>query len=183
MIFTIAISLLFLITIFMIFFEEIFSQIKIVGNNFSSIILGLIIVILFLFAIFFIILRIIELGILLLKKTPAIIITDKYIIDNSRYYGFGKIPWNKIKYLNLVTTSSGKKYIELHLDNEFYSSIKLNTLKRILLWFDHYGNKSIVYLRNTFTDCNMEEISATYNVYKKKRNFVKGMYSDCCSTH
>lgn len=164
---TLIIVVLFLSVGFPIVFEETTSQKEIIINNNYLLILGLIISFILSFSIFFILLKIIELCILLFKKNPAIIITDKYIIDNSRYYSFGKIPWSEIKHLNLVTPSSGRKYIELHLDTEFYTLVKLNKFKKILLWFDHYGNKSIVYLRGTFVNCNMDEIASVYNNYKK----------------
>lgn len=165
-VFAVSIALLFILGVFVYFFEYIFPKEVIVNSDPTFIIL----VIILFFSGCFIMLKIIELFILLLKKTPAIIVTDKYIIDNSRYYSYGKIPWNKIENLNLITTPSGKKYIELHLEREFYTSIKLNMLKKIMLWFDHYGNKSTIYLRKTFVNCNMEEIYIVYNDYKENVN-------------
>lgn len=103
------------------------------------------------------ILQIITFTILLFRKTPAIIITEEYLIDNSKYYSFGKIPWNKITSINVIKHSNNRETIELVLSSDFSNQIKLDILKKILLWLDNYGDKSKIVLRNTFIDSEMEE--------------------------
>jgi len=125
-----------------------------------------------LFGIFFLslmVLQIITFTILLFRKTFAVVITDEYLIDNTKYYSFGKIAWDKITSVNVIKHNNGKESIELFLSTEFSEELKLDILKKVLLWFDNYGDKSKIVLRSTFLNINMEELKKNIiSTFKKK---------------
>lgn len=129
-----------------------------------------------LFGMFFlgmIVLQIITFIILLFRMTSAVIITDEYLIDNTKYHSFGKIPWDKITSVSVIKHNNGKESIELFLSIEFSEELKLDILKKILLWFDNYGDKSKIVLRSTFLNINMEELKKNIiSTFKKNNDLV-----------
>lgn len=97
----------------------------------------------------------------------ALLITEEFIIDNSRYESLGKIEWQNISKIKIIK----KKSIEIFVNESVFQNRKLNVIKNFLLFMENWNYKKSIIISNAFLDCNIEElyekIIVTYESYKK----------------
>ena len=100
----------------------------------------------------------------ILFRKKAIIITNEYLIDNSKYESFGKIKWKDISKIKRVK----KRNIQIFLNP---TKIKTNPLKTFTRFITNWEYKNSILITDTYLDCSIEElymtISKGYNANKK----------------
>ena len=94
----------------------------------------------------------------------AIQITDKFLIDNSRYESFGKIEWKKISKIQRIEKYS----IELFLNKSVFEDRKINLLKKFLLFMGNWNYKKSIIISSVALDCSVEELYEEINLAHKK---------------
>ncbi len=102
----------------------------------------------------------------ILPRKYAIIISDDFLIDNSRYESLGKIKWTDISKIEIVK----KTNIEISLKVDLYSIEKRNLLKRFLTFMNNWNNKKRILISSALTDSSIdalfEEITNAYRTNK-----------------
>ena len=101
-------------------------------------------------------------------RKHAILITEDFLIDNSKYESLGKIKWRDISKIQRFK----KNNIELFLNTNAFKSEKSNLLKRILRFMHNWNYKKSILISNSLLDCSIEElfeiISVAHEKYKLK---------------
>ena len=99
-------------------------------------------------------------------RTKAIVITDEYLIDYSKYESIGKIKWRDITKIQRLK----KKSIEVFLKRDLYKTKKRNLLKRFLTFMNNWNHKKSIIISSALTDGSIEdlfkEITSAYRTYK-----------------
>ena len=90
----------------------------------------------------------------LLTRKYAILITDEFLVDNSRYESLGKIRWADISNIQRLQ----KRSIELNLNQGMLKTSNRNLLKRFLNFMHNWKyNKSIV-ISSALLECGINEL-------------------------
>ncbi|WP_298892417.1 STM3941 family protein [uncultured Psychroserpens sp.] len=102
--------------------------------------------------------------ILLLNKKEAFIISDNYLIDNSRYESIGKIYFNEIHDVKRV-----KKYsLKIVLKESIFKIKKLNILQKILLMVNNWNSKNSIIVSSALMNCEIDVLEASISSYMDK---------------
>lgn len=90
----------------------------------------------------------------LFSRKEAIVFTDKYLIDHSRYESLGEIEWKEITKIERL-----KKYsIEVTLRKNYLSHRKIKLIKKFLLYMHNWNyNKSII-ISSALLDCGTNDL-------------------------
>lgn len=103
----------------------------------------------------------------ILPRKYAIIITDDYLIDNSKYESLGKIRWTDISKIQRLK----KRSIEMFLRMDGYKTEKKSFLKRFLSMLHNWNYKKSILISSALMECSVEElfdlIVRTYRLNKK----------------
>ena len=102
----------------------------------------------------------------ILPRKYAIIISDDFLIDNSKYESLGKIKWTDISGIKRFK----KRNIEISLKVDLYSSEKRSLLKKFLTFMHNWNNNNRILISSAITDSNIEalyeEIKNAYRTSK-----------------
>jgi hypothetical protein len=99
--------------------------------------------------------------ILLFNKKEAFIISDNYLIDNSRYESIGKIHFSEIHKVKRV-----KKYsLEIVLKESVFKNKRLNILRKILLMANNRNFKNSIIISSALMNCERKVLEATILSY------------------
>ena len=90
----------------------------------------------------------------LLTRKYAIIISDDYLIDNSRYESFGIIYWEEISKLR----RKGETNVVLVLREPSIKRKGLSFLKKYLLFMHNWNYKDGFLISSALLDCSIEEL-------------------------
>lgn len=96
----------------------------------------------------------------LINREYALIISDDYLIDNSRYESFGKIYWEEISKVR----RKGKTNLELVLKEPSVKRKGLSYLKKYLLFMHNWNYKSGFLISSALLDCNINELNSMVNL-------------------
>ena len=106
----------------------------------------------------------------LFSRKYAIIITDEFLIDNSKYESFGKVDWNTI----LRIEKFKKKSIQIFVDENVIKNQKMNILENFLVLMHNWNYKRSIIISNALLDCSIEqlyeEIILAHEKHKKTIN-------------
>ena len=112
---------------------------------------------------------ILSLFILLFRKNEALIISNKYLIDNSKFESVGKIYFSDIQEVKKF----GKYNIEIILKDSIFKIYKLNIFQKIAYlsnnWY--FKRKSILITGQLMLDCNRDELKKNILKAMKRKNF------------
>ena len=102
----------------------------------------------------------------IISRKYAIVITDDFIIDNSKYESLGKIKWKDISEIQRFK----KKNIELILNKTIFKTKRRNLLKRFLTFMHNWNYKKSILISSALMDCSIEELFETISlVYEQNR--------------
>ncbi|MQP24137.1 hypothetical protein GFJ94_03555 [Flavobacterium sp. LMO8] len=90
----------------------------------------------------------------LFSRKYAIIITDEFLIDNSKYESFGKVEWNTI----LRIEKFKRKSIQIFVDENFIKNRKMNILENFLVLMHNWNYKRSIIISNALLDCSIEQL-------------------------
>ena len=90
----------------------------------------------------------------ILPREYAIIITDDFLIDNSKYDSIGKINWKGISKIQRLK----KRNIELFLDKNILRNKKRNWLKKFIAFMTNWNYKKSILISSALLDCSFEEL-------------------------
>lgn len=102
-------------------------------------------------------------------KDIAIIISEDYLEDYSKYESLGKIHWDEVIKIKKIKKTS----LEITLKKSVFERVNISLLKRFLLfmWNWNYG-KSII-ISSALLDCSIDEleklISTAFKNYKDNK--------------
>lgn len=100
----------------------------------------------------------------LLPRKYAIIITEKCLIDNSKYESLGKIEWKDISKIQRFK----KNNIEFFLNKDILKNE--NLLKRFLTFMHNWNYKKSILISSALIDCSTEDLFVTISeAYEKNR--------------
>ncbi len=91
----------------------------------------------------------------MLSRKNAIIITQEFLIDNSKYESLGEIKWSNISEIKKLK----KRSIEIHLKTEI--SKNRNLIKKFLSFMNNWNYKNSIVISSALLDCSNEELLDT----------------------
>ena len=100
-------------------------------------------------------------------RTKAIVLTEEYLIDYSKYESLGKIKWKDISKIKKFK----KNNIELILNKNEFKTKKRNLLKRFLNFMGNWNYKKSVIISSALLDCSIDELFKTISLTHKKNRF------------
>ena len=89
---------------------------------------------------------------LILPRKYAFIISDDFLIDNSKYESLGKIKWTDISEVKKLK----KNNIELSLKVDLYRNEQRNFLKRFLTFMHSWNYKKRILISSALTESSIE---------------------------
>lgn len=106
----------------------------------------------------------------ILPRTSALIITEEYLIDNSRYEAIGKIRWDEISKIKRI-----KKYsIQIFLKKGIIERVNSNLLKKFLRWGHNWDYKNSIIISSVALECDIDYLEKKImQAYKKNKKTVK----------
>lgn len=87
--------------------------------------------------------------VLLFRHKEAFIISDNYLIDNSRYESVGKIYYSDIKMIKRLN----KNGLEIVLKEPVFKSRELNIIQKLLLIFNNWNYKRSIIVSCAILNC------------------------------
>ncbi len=102
--------------------------------------------------------------IIIFFRQKAIIITEKYLIDYSKYESLGKIKWTDITKIKRVK----KTNIQIFLEP---TKIKTNPFKTFLRFMTNWNYKDSILISSTLLDCEIDELYKVISTTYEKNNF------------
>jgi hypothetical protein len=103
----------------------------------------------------------------LFPRKYALIVSDEYLIDHSRYESFGKIEWKNISKIQKIK----KESIELYLNKSVFQNRKMNLLEIFLVFMHNWNFKKSIIISSALMECSIEElfneITFAYQNHKK----------------
>ena len=88
----------------------------------------------------------------ILSRKYAIVISDDFLIENSKYESLGKIKWTDISKIERFKNRT----IEITLKEDLYSAEKRSLLKSFLTFMHNWNNKKRILISSALLDCNIE---------------------------
>ena len=92
--------------------------------------------------------------ILLLRKKEAFIISDSYLIDNSRFESVGKVYLNEIKEVKRIKKHS----LKIVLKESIFKSKRLNLLKKIAFVANNGNTKNSIVVSSALLNCDIKTL-------------------------
>lgn len=89
-----------------------------------------------------------------LKKKYAIVITNDFLIDNSKYEAFGKIKWKDITKIQ----RKKKRSIEIFVKKDLLKNRKMNFIKRFLNLMHNWNYNDSIIISSTLTEYNIDNL-------------------------
>ena len=106
----------------------------------------------------------------LYKRKSAIIITENFIRDNSKYDSIGTIYWHDIIDIRRINNNG----IEIFVNKTVLRKTNLNYIKKFLLFMNNWNYNKSVIITTAFLDCNTEETFANiYSAYLNNKNYTQ----------
>lgn len=109
----------------------------------------------------------------ILPGKVALVITDNYLIDRSRYESLGKIYWSEIAKIRVVK----KTYLRITFKKPIFKERKIFFLKQILLFMLNWKYKDSIIITTGFLECDIDylknEILSAYRNYKRKTKIAE----------
>lgn len=109
---------------------------------------------------------------LLFKKTDAFVITDTYLVDNSRLESLGKIYFKEIQKIKTFKKHS----LEITMKEPVFKSMKLNVLQKALLIANNWKPKSTIIISSFTLNCDRDTLRNAILAARKKKP-SSGYYS------
>lgn len=100
----------------------------------------------------------------LFSQKYAILITNEYLIDNSRYESIGKIEWKNISKIQRIK----RKSIELVVNKNVLKNRKVNPLEKFLLFMHNWNYKDSIIISCNLIDCDIEDLYHKINFMYQK---------------
>ena len=91
---------------------------------------------------------------LLFRGNVAFIISDSYLVDNSRFESIGKIYFNEICKIKRIKQHS----LEITLIEPIFKSRSLNVLQKILLIANNWNPKNTIVVSSLMFNCDRETL-------------------------
>lgn len=108
--------------------------------------------------------------VLILNRTNAIIITDKCLIDRSKYESLGEINWSDISKISRLK----KNTIQVHLSEAYLKRNSMNPYKVFLRMMTNWNYKGSIIISSTFLHIGIDELYMVIsNTHKKKKNYTQ----------
>lgn len=102
----------------------------------------------------------------ILPRKYAILITDDFLIDNSKYESIGEIRWSSITKIQRFK----KRNVEVFLKSDLFKTDKRNLLKKFLTASHNWNYKKSILISSALTESNIEdlyeELTNTFNANK-----------------
>lgn len=104
--------------------------------------------------------------VLLFNKKEAFIISDTYLIDNSRHESIGKIYFNEIYKIERIK----KDCLKIVLKESIFKTKKLNILQRVLLIINNWNPKKSIIVSCALMNCEIHDLEASILSYMNNYN-------------
>ena len=102
----------------------------------------------------------------IINRTKAIIITEDYLIDNSKYESIGKIKWSDVSNIKRLK----KKSIKIHFKESYINMNKNNPLKAFLRMMTNWNFRSSVIISSALVVVDIDELfKSISSAYKEKK--------------
>jgi hypothetical protein len=101
---------------------------------------------------------------LLFNKKEAFVVSDNYLIDNSRYESIGKIYFNEIHKIKRIKKNS----LKIVLKESVFKIRKLNILQKILLMINNWNCKNNIIVSSALMNCEIDTLESTILSYMNK---------------
>ncbi|GER59129.1 hypothetical protein ULMA_12370 [Patiriisocius marinus] len=93
----------------------------------------------------------------IIKRKYAILITDEFLIDNSKFESIGSIEWKSISNIKRLK----KKSIELDIIKSVLQKRKMNLLEKFFAFMHNWNYKESIIISSALIDCSIEELYET----------------------
>lgn len=103
----------------------------------------------------------------ILPRKYAILISNDFLIDNSKYESLGKIRWDDISKIQKLK----KRSIEIYFKEDFYKVEEINILKRFLTIMHNWNYKKSTIISSALIDSSTQDLfNEIMNAYKANKN-------------
>lgn len=103
---------------------------------------------------------------LILNRKNAIIITDKCLIDKSKYESLGEINWSDISKISLLKKNS----IQIHLSEAYLKRYRMNPYKVFLRIMTNWNYKGSIIISSALLNISIDELyKVISNTHKKNK--------------
>lgn len=104
----------------------------------------------------------------IIPRKFALVISEEYLMDHSKFEALGKIKWGDISKIQ----RKEKKLIEVFLKEPIFKRKNLSIIKKFLLIIQNWNYKRSILISSVLLDCSIEEleqmISGAYKKFKPK---------------
>jgi len=97
------------------------------------------------------------------SRKYAILITDDFLIDKSKYESIGKIKWSEISKVKRLK----KRNIQVFLNEKDLTTNKSNLLKKYLRFMHNWNHKKSTLISSALLDCSIDELFETISASHK----------------
>lgn len=106
----------------------------------------------------------------ILPRTCALIISEEYLIDNSRYEAIGKIRWDEISKIKKIK----KNAIQFFFKKGVSERVDNNLLKKFLRWSLNWDYKNSIIISSVALECDIDYLEKKImQAYKKSKRAPK----------
>lgn len=92
-------------------------------------------------------------------KKIAIIISNEYLIDHSKFESLGKINWCDISSIQRIKKTS----LEIRFKESIFKNKKINFFKKVLHFMHNYKPNDTVIISSALLNCSIEELYKSIN--------------------
>ncbi|VXB19607.1 conserved hypothetical protein [Flavobacterium sp. 9AF] len=102
----------------------------------------------------------------LVPRSYALIITEEFFIDNSKYETIGKIRWDEIYKIKRIK----KNCIQIFLKKGIIQRVNNNLLKKFLRWSHNWDYKNSIIISSALLECDIDYLEKKImQAYKKSK--------------
>ncbi|MCI4671807.1 MAG: hypothetical protein MRZ79_26935 [Bacteroidia bacterium] len=90
----------------------------------------------------------------LFGRKTAIIITNEFLVDHSKYESLGEIRWSEVSRIQKIHKSN----VEVFLNKEAFDSRKISWFKRFLMFMSNWKHEKSVLISSALLECSRETL-------------------------
>jgi hypothetical protein len=92
--------------------------------------------------------------VLLFRKKEAFIISEDYLVDNSKFESVGKVYFSEIMKVKRLNKNS----LEITLKAPIFNSKKLNFIKKVICMLNNWNYKNSIIISSALLDCDIKSL-------------------------
>lgn len=105
----------------------------------------------------------------ILPRKVALVITDNYLIDRSKYESLGKISWGDVAQIKRIK----KRSLQITFKKPIFEEANLSFVKKWLLFLQNWSYKNSIIVSSALLDCDIDyledKILEGYKNYKNQK--------------